>query len=69
MKDKITRSLGLIDDVIPEPLGGAHRDGYQVAANLKKSLLEYLNRLTKTPMDALIENRHARLRSYGRFNG
>ena len=62
------KQLGLIDDVIPEPLGGAHRDGYQVAANLKKSLMERLDELTKTAMPALIEKRHERLRNYGRFS-
>ena len=62
------KELGLVDDVIPEPLGGAHRDGYQGAANLKKSLMERLEALSKTPMDDLIENRHVRLRNYGRFN-
>ncbi len=62
------KDLGLIDDIIPEPLGGAHRDGYQVAANLKKTLIERLEELTKVSMDTLIENRHARLRTYGRFS-
>ena len=62
------KDLGLIDDIIPEPLGGAHRDGYQVAASLKKTLIERLEELTKVPVDILIENRHARLRTYGRFS-
>ncbi len=62
------RELGLIDDVIVEPLGGAHRDGYLMAANLKKALVEHFDALTSLPMETLLENRRARIRDYGQYN-
>jgi acetyl-CoA carboxylase carboxyl transferase subunit alpha len=59
--------LGLIDGVVPEPLGGAHRNPDAVAASLKKVLLEALERLEKTPLDQLLENRYQRLMQYGQY--
>jgi acetyl-CoA carboxylase carboxyl transferase subunit alpha len=59
--------LGLIDTVVPEPLGGAHRDPDLMAANLKQSLLEGLAKLDKVPQDQLLDNRYQRLMQYGRF--
>jgi len=62
------KELGLIDAVISEPLGGAHRDGYKVAENLKRALLEDLETLTSTPTDILMEARYKRLRQHGAYN-
>ena len=59
--------LGLVDSVIPEPLGGAHRDVDVMAGTLKQSLLKNLDALAKKPTDDLIEARYKRLMSYGQF--
>ncbi len=59
--------LGLIDDIIPEPLGGAHRNPEEMAATLKLSLRSALDTLSATPVERLLENRHRRLMQYGEF--
>ncbi|MFV2055761.1 MAG: acetyl-CoA carboxylase carboxyl transferase subunit alpha [Thiohalomonadales bacterium] len=61
------KSLGLIDEIIPEPLGGAHRNFDLAAANLKAALLESLATYEKTPMDELLKNRYERLMSFGNY--
>ncbi len=62
--DKI-KALGLIDDVIKEPLGGAHRDYDAAAAAIKQTLIEELQILRGLPQDRLIEQRFTRLMNYG----
>jgi len=57
--------LGLVDQIISEPLGGAHRDVPLMAANLKKHLVETLDKLEALPEDERLERRYARLMSYG----
>ena len=57
----------LIDRIIPEPLGGAHRDPTAMAAILKKTILDELVELEKNDIPTLLENRYKRLRSYGAF--
>jgi len=59
--------LGLVDQVIPEPLGGAHRDVDAMAENIKQSLLKTLVSLQKQSTDELVEARYKRLMSYGQF--
>jgi len=59
--------LGLVDAVVPEPLGGAHRDVDGMAATLKATLLESFAQLEAMPMEQLLDERYARLRDYGRF--
>jgi acetyl-CoA carboxylase carboxyl transferase subunit alpha len=59
--------LGLVDAVIPEPLGGAHRDVDAMAATLKTQLLANLATLKTLPTDKLLEARYARLMHYGQF--
>jgi acetyl-CoA carboxylase carboxyl transferase subunit alpha len=59
--------LKLVDDVIPEPLGGAHRDPAATAAAIKASLIGILAQLTKLPIDALLAQRRRRLAEYGVF--
>ena len=61
------KELGLIDGIIPEPLGGAHREPVTVARNLKHALIEALQHLDLTPVDKLLEDRYQRLMSYGEF--
>ena len=58
--------LGLIDEVLPEPLGGAHRDVKAMAALVKKHLISNLNSLEAMTTDQLLENRFQKLTSVGR---
>ncbi len=59
--------LGLIDEVIPEPLGGAHRDPEGTAATLKGVLVKYLERLGKFSKEQLLEDRYEKFRKMGVF--
>lgn len=59
--------LGLVDRVIPEPLGGAHRDPTNMARRLREVLLETLESLVGLTADARLERRYQRLMSYGAF--
>jgi len=61
------KTLGLIDKVVPEPVGGAHRDPAAMMTVMKKSLLEALKQLQEKPIDQLLETRFERLMSYGKF--
>ncbi len=59
--------LELIDEIVPEPLGGAHRDPKKTIENLRGALLNNLHRLSSQSIDNLLENRHKRLLSYGEY--
>ncbi|MCA9447642.1 MAG: acetyl-CoA carboxylase carboxyltransferase subunit alpha, partial [Candidatus Omnitrophica bacterium] len=59
--------LGIIDEVIPEPVGGAHMNWQETADNLRESLLRNLHELQNQTGDELIENRYRRFRSIGEF--
>lgn len=59
------QELKLIDEIVPEPLGGGHRDRKKTADNLKAVLLRHLEELRQEPIDALLERRYQRLMSYG----
>ena len=59
------REHGLIDDIVPEPLGGAHRDPDAVGRNLKSALLSALDAVADIAVDRLLEQRYERLMSYG----
>lgn len=59
------KELGLIDNIVPEPLGGAHRNHHEMARNLKQCLVEELNELDTFDKDGLLERRYERLMSYG----
>ncbi len=59
--------LGLVDRVIDEPLGGAHRDPKQMALNMQQVLIEELATLSGAPLDTLMSNRQQKLRAYGEF--
>jgi acetyl-CoA carboxylase carboxyl transferase subunit alpha len=61
--------LGLVDQVISEPLGGAHRDVDATAANIKAAILAALETLDEIPPEELIEARYKRLMAYGQFSG
>ncbi len=59
--------LGVVDEIIPEPLGGAHRDHRQMASTLKNFLCTNLERLSKIPRDELLERRYQKFRKIGVF--
>ncbi len=59
--------LGLVDHIINEPLGGAHRDMDTMAEHLKNALLDSLDRLDAIPLDKLLDQRYQRLMQYGNF--
>ena len=62
------KELGLVDRVITEPLGGAHRDWQLMSINLKKAMTDELRKLTKLSREEIITRRHERLNSFGRFS-
>ena len=61
------KKVGLIDEIIPEPLGGAHRNFPAMMQSVKQSLSKQLNRMQKQPIDILLSTRYQRLMSYGDF--
>lgn len=61
------KSLGLIDRIVTEPVGGAHRDHRATAQNVKKALQDALKQLAGLSSRELIDRRFERLMSYGRF--
>jgi acetyl-CoA carboxylase carboxyl transferase subunit alpha len=62
------KELGLIDIIIDEPLGGAHRNPKAAASALKQALLSQMETLSKQPVDALLESRYQRYMQYGNFD-
>jgi acetyl-CoA carboxylase carboxyl transferase subunit alpha len=62
---KVLEELGIVDETIPEPLGGAHRDVDAMARKLQQRLTEQVDKLSREPLDALLERRYQRLMSYG----
>ena len=62
---KVLEDLGIVDETIPEPLGGAHRDLEGMCARLKERLIAQVDRLTAVDLDELLERRFQRLMSYG----
>ena len=59
--------LGVIDGVVPEPLGGAHRDPAETGKNLKEAIVAALHELEKIPVDKLVQRRYNKFRQMGRF--
>ena len=57
--------LQLIDEIIKEPLGGAHRNYDQASSNIKNSILNNLDRLNQIPLNDLVEKRYERIIGYG----
>jgi len=62
------KALGLIDKIVSEPVGGAHRDPKQMAAFLKRALGDAFRQLSDLKVKELLDRRYDRLQSYGRFN-
>ncbi|HOP77417.1 MAG TPA: acetyl-CoA carboxylase carboxyl transferase subunit alpha, partial [Thermogutta sp.] len=65
MTSKDLIQLGLVDHVIPEPLGGAHRDPFQMASRLKLYLRNTLKELMSIPIPELVEARYQKFRRMG----
>ncbi len=66
---KDLKELKLVDDVVPEPLGGAHQDQEGAIANLREAIIRHLDELVKIPMDQLLEQRYEKFRRMGFFAG
>ncbi|MCX4190931.1 acetyl-CoA carboxylase carboxyl transferase subunit alpha [Methylophaga sp. OBS1] len=63
------KELNLIDEVVPEPLGGAHRNVEEMAARIRKSIEAKIKELEAVSHDNLIKRRQQRILSYGEFEG
>ena len=63
------KEFKLIDEVIPEPLGGAHQDHEAAINNLSKAVARQLDELAKVPMEKLLEERYEKFRRVGFFTG
>ena len=62
------KALGLIDKIVSEPIGGAHRDGKQMATYLKRALSDALRQVSDLTPKELLRRRHERLQAFGRFS-
>jgi acetyl-CoA carboxylase carboxyl transferase subunit alpha len=62
------KALGVIDKIVSEPVGGAHRDPRQMAASLKRALNDALRQVVDLKPAQLLQRRYDRLQSYGRFS-
>ncbi len=60
--------MGVIDEVIPEPLGGAHKDMEQTVSALKERLIHHLNELSEKTVNELMSSRYERYRGTGRYS-
>jgi acetyl-CoA carboxylase carboxyl transferase subunit alpha len=61
------RALDIIDDIVPEPLGGAHRDPAEAANNLERHIVRTLRELSRVSIDHLLAHRYDRWRRMGKF--
>lgn len=59
--------MGIVDDVIKEPLGGAHRDHHSMAATLRGYFKKTLKSLSESPIDELLDKRYEKFRKIGVF--
>ncbi|MEZ5492187.1 MAG: acetyl-CoA carboxylase carboxyltransferase subunit alpha [Gammaproteobacteria bacterium] len=62
---KRLQELGIVDETIPEPLGGAHRDVAAAAESIKATLVQQIDQLQRLELDDLVARRYQRLMSYG----
>jgi acetyl-CoA carboxylase carboxyl transferase subunit alpha len=63
------KQLGLIDDVIREPLGGAHHDHDAAASAFSDCVRRHLAELSALPMDTLLNQRYEKFRNFGEWQG
>ena len=68
MTSKDLNKLGVVDRIVQEPVGGAHRDYEEMAEYLKLVLVEVLNELNQVPVEDLVEKRFQRFRSISSYN-
>jgi acetyl-CoA carboxylase carboxyl transferase subunit alpha len=61
------KSYGVVDDIIPEPLGGAHRNPREMGNTLRSFLVRYLRELTPLPIPDLLQARYEKFRRMGPF--
>jgi acetyl-CoA carboxylase carboxyl transferase subunit alpha len=61
------KTAGLVDRIVAEPMGGAHRDQELMMQNLRKALAEELKVVEAKPIKQLLAQRYERLMSYGQF--
>lgn len=61
--------LGIVDDVIPEPIGAAHNNPEEMAKTLKETIVRYIEELQAIPLDKLIEKRYKKYRQFGHYLG
>ncbi len=61
--------MGLVDEVIPEPVGGAHHDQRRAAASLKSALLAEIEKLERLPVEEMLEARYQKFRQAGEWKG
>jgi len=61
------KTLGLVDRIVPEPMGGAHRAPEVMMQSLRRALADELERLETKPVEELLQTRYERLMSYGKF--
>ncbi len=59
--------FGVVDEIIPEPLGGAHHDPIEVAGNLKKIILKHIKELSSLSTDDLLTSRYDKFRKIGEY--
>ena len=62
------KALGLVDKIVSEPVGGAHRDPRHMASQLKRALVDALRQVRDLKVKDLLQRRYERLQSYGRFS-
>ena len=63
------KEFKLVDDVVPEPLGGAHQDQEQAIKNLRDAVVKHIDELKHIPMEQLLEQRYEKFRRAGFFSG
>ena len=66
--DRLSK-LNLVDEVLAEPLGGAHREPQTMAERLREALARHVGELAAHPLERLLEDRRKRLRGFGVFGG
>jgi len=59
--------FGVVEEIVPEPLGGAHRNPEQVAADLKAAILRHLSQVSALPVQEMLDRRYSRFRGLGAF--
>lgn len=64
---KKVQKQGFVDEIIPEPLGGAHRNHKQIAENLRETLLRHLQTLQQQDLDKMLSDRYQKLMNFGSF--